>query len=127
MGNPSRARTVAETRARATLARELSTIVEQRIDDVGSGVDMDISAIREAQRIVTNIIINQELRGAYIWDESLNGNTSYVLVKLPEDRIGENIELARSAAVRQVQEDSSARVTLDDLNLLMRRVIGSFL
>lgn len=127
MANPSRARAVAATRARVELATWLAAEASGAVRDEGAGADMDIQAADEAARIVNDVITRQTLVGTYIVHESLNGHTSHVLVKLPRDRIAENLEIARNSAVRQVQADASARVAPDDLALLMGRVIGRFL
>jgi len=127
LANPSRARTIAANRARTELANMLAMEVSGLIGDIGKSIDMDIEKVRETQKIVSDIITRQTLVGTFIYQESLIGNTSHMIVKLPRDRIAENLELARNAAVKQVQGDASTRVSPDDLTLIMDRVFGNFL
>jgi len=124
MANPARSRTVAETRARAELTRQLNSFVEWQMTDHGAGADMDTQTMLEYQAEVQRTVAQGRLVGASILDESLRGNTSWVVVMLSRDNIAAEIASASESAARLVPGAASARVYLADMDRNLARING---
>ena len=100
MATPSQSRSIAETRARAEIARALDSMVSNMIEDYVAGSEVDHTAVISFQQEITQTLARSRLQGAVIADEDLIDGTYYVVVHLSRADVAREIVSATEAARR---------------------------
>ena len=98
MASQHQSRLMAESRARAEIARVLDTMVQQMIRDFTAGSEIDHTAVLTFQEDISVQLTRARLQGAYIADEAFIRGTYYVVVHLRKEDVGREIDQARAAA-----------------------------
>ncbi|MDR1251487.1 MAG: LPP20 family lipoprotein [Treponema sp.] len=92
-------KTFAETRARADLSRQLSTIVRNMVNDYTAASEIDPDAALAFQETITQTLSTSELRGAKVikMDTDTNG-LLWVVMDYSKSAAAEEVNQAASAA-----------------------------
>jgi len=98
LASQNQSRTVAETRARAQISREMSSISQEMIRDFTASSEIDPSAAIGFQEQIQVTLSKNTLTGAYVQDEDLVDGTYYVVVFMPADQAKKQISQASAAA-----------------------------
>ncbi|MCL2271669.1 MAG: hypothetical protein FWC19_02550 [Treponema sp.] len=94
----SQSRTVAGTRARAEISRQLDTFIKDMIRDYTAGSEVDHSAALSFQENITVAISQSRLRGASIANEDLDEKDNYWVV----------VMMSLNGAVNEINQAVSA-------------------
>lgn len=96
--NRAMARTVAETRARAEIARQVDVVVRNMVTDYMAGSEADAQATLSFQESVTQTLAQQAQSGAIIRDEINVNNEQVTIVMLTTDALRNGLLGASQAA-----------------------------
>jgi hypothetical protein len=100
-GQPSRLQhgmTIAQTRARADISRQLNTIVKDMITDYTAGSEADPSAVLSFQENITVALSKSELMGAIPKEMDEVDGKVWAIVWLEKSNAAANINQAQAAA-----------------------------
>ncbi|MDR0473390.1 MAG: LPP20 family lipoprotein [Treponema sp.] len=93
------ARTVAATRARAEISRQINTMIKDMVTDYTAGSEVDPSAAISFQENITIALSKSTLTGAAPVDEDMDENNNYwVVVMLSKANTVNEINQAQAAA-----------------------------
>jgi len=118
----AQSRVVAQTRARAEISRQMTTIIEDMVRDYQASSEVDPSSAISFQENITVALSKAELRGAAVMEEygDPNGNYWVVVVMNKTDVVNE-INQAQAAAKLQVPAMASFNAE-DRMNEAFARV-----
>ena len=114
--NRAMARTVAETRARAEITRQLDVSVRNMITDYIAGSEAEPEALLSFQENITQTLATSQLRGAVIRDEMSIGGEQITIVMLSSSNVANEIMTASQAASQLAPHMGSAQWALDRMN-----------
>ena len=99
MATDSQSRTIATTRARAEISRQMSTMIQDMIRDYTAGSEVDHSAVLSFQENITVALSKAELVGSRVLDfDKAPDGTFWVVVSLGSSNVVNEINQAQSAA-----------------------------
>jgi len=99
MATLSQSRTIAATRARAELSRQILTITRDMIRDYQAGSEVDHSAVLSFQENITVALSQARLQGSSIVDEDIDEAGNYwTVVMLNKTEVVQQINQAAAAA-----------------------------
>jgi len=111
--NRAMARTVAETRARAEITRQLDVSVRNMITDYMAGSEAEPEALLSFQENITQTLAASQLRGAVIRDETNIGGEQITIVMLSSSNVANEIMTASQAASQLAPHMGSAQWALE--------------
>ena len=114
--NRSMARTTAETRARAEIARQLDVVVRSMITDYMAGSEAEPGALLSFQESVTQSLAASQLRGAIIRDELNFGGEQITIVMLSSSNVVNEIMSASESAAALAPHMGAAMWALDRMD-----------
>jgi hypothetical protein len=97
MPTQNESKIMAETRARAEIARAISSVVENMVRDYQAGSELDHSEALAFQEDITVALASSTLQGAVIVDEDWINGTYYVVM-----------HMSKSDAFREINQSSAA-------------------
>ena len=99
MATLNQSRTLAQTRARAEISRQLETIIQDMVRDYTAGSEVDHSAVLQFNEQITVALSKATLVGASIVDEDMDQNENYwVVIMLNKANAANEINQAQAAA-----------------------------
>jgi len=98
LASQSQSKIMAESRARAEIARVLDSTVQEMINDYQASSEIDPAAAISYQENVTQTLVNSRLTGVIIASEDWVDGTYYVIVYLSASNAVEEINQAQAAA-----------------------------
>ena len=99
MASQSQSRTIATTRARAEISRQMSTMIQDMISDYTAGSEIDHSAALSFQENITVALSKSELTGSrVIAFDFTNDGMCWVVVSYSASSIANEINQAQAAA-----------------------------
>jgi len=98
MASLSQSRTIAATRARAEISRQMDTVVQDMVRDYTAGSEVDHSAVLSFQENITVALSQARLLGAAIVEEDEDANGNYWTA----------IMLSKTGAVNEINQAVSA-------------------
>ena len=114
--NRAMARTIAETRARAEITRQLDVSVRNMITDYMAGSEAEPEAMLSFQENITQTLATSQLRGAIIRDEANLGGEQITIVMLSSSNVANEIMTASQAAAQIAPHMGAAQWALDRMN-----------
>ena len=114
--NRGLARTTAETRARAEIARQVEVVVKNMITDYTAGSEADQNALLSFQENVTRTLSQQTQSGAIIRDETNINGEQIVIVMLTTDALRNGVMGASQTAAALAPHMGSAQWALDRMD-----------
>ena len=102
MASQSQSRTMAESRARAEIARAMDTMVQQMVRDYTAGSEVDKSAVVAFQEDISIQLTKAHLQGAVVENEDWIDGTYYVVMRLSKSDVVREINQAQAAAKLKV-------------------------
>jgi len=114
--NRGLARTTAETRARAEIARQVEVVVKNMITDYTAGSEADQNALLSFQENVTRTLSQQTQSGAIIRDETSINGEQIVIVMLTTDALRNGVMGASQTAAALAPHMGSAQWALDRMD-----------
>ena len=114
--NRGMARTVAETRARAELVRQLNVLVRNMVTDYMAGSEAEPQALLSFQESVTQTLAASQLRGAVVRDEINVGGEQVIVVMLARDHVAGEIAAASQAAAALAPHMGAAAWALERMD-----------
>jgi len=114
--NRAMARTVAETRARAEIVRQLNVMVSNMVTDYMAGSEADQAAMLSFQESITQTLARSQLRGAVIRDEINIENEQVTIVMLASSNVATEIMEANQAAAALAPHMANAMWALDRMD-----------
>ena len=95
----SYSRSVATTRARAEISRQMITMVREMVRDYTASSEIDSATVRSFEFNITGILSQSRLQGATVIAEDMDANGSYwVEVQLTKTNVAAEINQAAAAA-----------------------------
>jgi len=95
----SQSRTVAATRARADLSRQMNTMIQDMVVDYQAGSELDHSAALAFQENFTMALSKSTLVGSVTADEDMDANNNYwMVIYLSKANVVNEINQAQAAA-----------------------------
>jgi len=113
--NRGLARTTAETRARAEIARQLDVIVRNMVTDYMAGSEAEPTALLSFQESITQALAQSRLLGAVIRDEINVRGEQVVVVMLSSSNVANEIMEANRAAAALLPHMAGSNLALDRL------------
>jgi len=99
MASLSQSRTMATTRARAEISRQLNTVMSDMITDFTAGSEVDHSAVLSYSENITTALSRSTLTGSVPVEEDMDDNGNYwVVVMLSKTNAVNEINQAQAAA-----------------------------
>jgi len=98
LASQSQSKTVAETRARAEISRQMSSMVQDMVRDYQASSEVDRNSALSFQENITVALSKSNLQGAVIVDEDYIDGTYYVVVHLSKANVVREINQAQAAA-----------------------------
>jgi len=98
LASQSQSKTLAETRARAEIARAMDSMVQDMVIDYQASSEVDPAAAISFQESITRTLSGARLSGAAISDEDVVNGTYYVVMYLSKADVVREITAAQSAA-----------------------------
>ena len=99
MATQAQSRTIATTRARAEISRQMNTMIQDMIRDYTAGSEVDHSAVISFQENITVALSKAELTGSrVIGFDFTDDNTCWVVVSLGASNAVREINQAQAAA-----------------------------
>ena len=98
LSTQQQSRTMAESRARAEIARSMDTMVQQMIRDYTASSEVDPNSVLAYQEDITVSLTRAQLQGSVIADEDFINGTYYVVVHLSKENVVREINQAQAAA-----------------------------
>ena len=98
LASQSQSKTIAETRAKAEIARVLETLVQEEIRDYLASSEVDPPSAMAFQESITVTLTNSRLTGVVVADEDWVNGTYYVVVHLSASNAVQEISQAQAAA-----------------------------
>ena len=125
MATESQSRTIATTRARAEISRQMSTMIQDMIRDYTAGSEVDHSAVLSFQENITVALSKAELTGSRVvaFDYTDDG-TCYVVVIYGSSNVANEINQAQAAAKLAVPALASFNAE-DRMNDAFARAYGA--
>ena len=114
--NRGLARTTAETRARAEIARQVEVVINNMILDYTAGSEAQQAALLSFQQNVTSSLAQQTQRGAIIQDETNIGGEQIVIVVLTTDALKNGVMGASQSAAALAPHMGNAMWALDRMD-----------
>lgn len=125
MATQSQSRTIATTRARAEISRQMSTMIQDMIRDYTAGSEVDHSAVVSFQENITVALSKAELTGSKVIDfDYTDDNTCWVVVQLGKTNVVQEINQAQAAAKLAVPAMASFNAE-DRMNAAFDKAYGS--
>jgi len=113
----SMSRTLAQTRARADISRQLNTIVRDMVTDYMATAETDPQAALSFQEVITVAISESRLQGASTVDEDMMADGQYwVVVMLSRSNAAQEIASASESASRLQPGFDHAMRAIDRMN-----------
>jgi hypothetical protein len=105
--------TVAQTRARADISRQLNTIIKDMVTDYQASSEVDPASALSYQENITIALSQSKLQGAAVVgiDEDANGNF-WAVVQLSKSDVAKEINQAAAAA--KLEPAKAAAITAQD-------------
>jgi DNA repair exonuclease SbcCD ATPase subunit len=114
------ARTFAEIRARAQIAREISTTVSNMVNDAKAIIEYNPKVAQAYQETVIRALANTCLQGAYVIDEDRMTDGNYwVVVVLPKETAEKSVKNAHSQASRAASDLEGGKRFLQEMESRM--------
>jgi len=99
MATESMSRTIATTRARAEISRQMNTMIQDMIRDYNAGSEVDHSAAMSFQENITVALSKSELTGSSIVDfDYTDDGTCWVVMQMGKSNVVNEINQAQAAA-----------------------------
>ena len=98
LATQSQSKTVAETRARAEIARAMNSMVENMVRDYQASSELDHTAALSFQEDITVALASARLQGAVINDEDWINGTYYIVMYLSKSDVVREINQSQAAA-----------------------------
>jgi hypothetical protein len=114
--NRSLARSSAEARARAEIARQVEVVVENMITVYVAGSEADQNAVLSFQEDITRTLTQQTQRGAIIRDEVFINGEQVMIVMLTSDALRDGIMTGSQAAAALAPHMGSAQWALERMD-----------
>jgi len=114
--NRGLARTTAETRARAEIARQVDVSVRNMILDYTAGSEAEMQALLQFTESVTQTLTQHAQRGAVIRDENFINGEQITVVMLSEDSLRQGLLNASQSAAALAPHMGNAMWALDRMN-----------
>jgi len=114
--NRGLARTTAETRARAEIARQVDVVVRNMITDYIAGSEAEPQALLTFQESVTQTLAESQLRGAVIRDELNVNGEQITIVMLSSSNVANEIMSASQSAAALAPHMGAAMWALDRMD-----------
>jgi len=114
--NRGLARTTAETRARAEIARQVDVTVRNMIMDYTAGSEAEMQALLQFTESVTQTLTQHAQRGAIIRDENFINGEQITVVMLSEDSLRQGLLNASQSAAALAPHMGNAMWALDRMN-----------
>jgi len=114
--NRGLARTTAETRARAEIARQVEVVVTNMIVDYTAGSEAEMQALLSFQENVTRTLAEQTQRGAVIRDETRIGGEQVTIVMITSDSLRQGLLGASQSAHALAPHMGSAQWALERMD-----------
>jgi len=125
MATQAQSRTIATTRARAEISRQMSTMIQDMIRDYTAGSEVDHSAVISFQENITVALSKAELTGSKVIDfDYTDDNTCWVVVQLGKTNVVQEINQAQAAAKLAVPAMASFNAE-DRMNAAFDKAYGS--
>ena len=120
--NINLARTVAQTRARAEISRQLQTVVRDMVADFAVAAGTETQAALIFQENITMVLSESRLYGAVIVSEEQTADGQYwMVVVLPRSNVAAEILSAAESSARLVPGVNAAMWATDRMNRAMDR------
>jgi len=121
----NQSRTVAATRARAEISRQMNTMIQDMVRDYSASSEVDPKAALSFQENITIALSKSTLTGSTIVDEDQDENGNYwVVVILSKSNLVQEINQAQAAARLAVPAMASFNAE-DRMNAAFDRAYGS--
>jgi hypothetical protein len=114
--NRGLARTTAEARARAEIARQVEVVVRNMINDYTAGSEAEQQALMQFTETVTQTLAQQTQRGAIVRDENLIGGEQITVVMLTRDAMSNELMSASQSAAALAPHMGSAQWALERMD-----------
>ncbi|MDR0710548.1 MAG: hypothetical protein LBF77_10845 [Spirochaetaceae bacterium] len=98
MSKMSTGRTFAETRARADISRQLTTIIKDMITDYAATSELDPAAALSFQENITQALSKADLKGARIVTQNTSNGLLWVVMEYSKSAAATDYSAAQSAA-----------------------------